>query len=1315
MSAESHLPREPRPQAGEAQEERKPQARAIAARPADAGNGSATGAAPDTTKEAAAAAAAASDATSDGAADASTGASSDSATGASTGTNTGASTGTNTGKLAGAAIRTEAAPAAPLAHSAATASASASASATATAAAARAGSAAAEKLINPLSTEKRIARLSNFYIALSRTNEAISRESDPLKLCHAVCEIAVTHGRLVSSSVRLYDASRRELVPFCGYGPLEGWIGEQTVALDDPRSRAAWVARELRPYISNDVLNDPAVAVARADAERVGVRASGGMPLSVNGELVGVLSVYAGEVGFFDDELTSLLGEMARNLSFAFAKHSAEAALKSSEEHYRMLFDAMPEAIRVTCDDRVVLLNPAGARLLGVQSAEEVIGRPLEEAITPANSALALARTREVARTRKHLPPVEIVMRRGDGQVVECEVDTLPFEYHGRPAALTIIHDLTARKAAERRIGRLTSLYAALSRTNEAIFRLTDLRELCQAVCEVAVRHGGLFSSSIRLLNKETGLLERYAGHGPVLGRVGAADIAPDDPHSSAARVLREGVPYVSNDFLRDARVADAIGDAIILGVRAAAVLPLTEDGRRIGVLSVFAAEENFFDPELTRLVEEMAQNVSFAFLRHRSAAALVVSEERYRALFASSPDAIVVVRDGCIVLLNPAATRMFGAADERALIGRDIMGAIDPAYRAMAAARVVSVLSQGRAVPPAEFPMARVDGGRVIVEAVAMPFEYEGRPAVLSFLRDLTSRKQAQQRIGRLTSLYAALSRTNEAIFRITELKDLCQAVCEIAVAHGGLVSASIRAFHPADNTLVPYCGAGRLSGRLGADVIHLHDPGSNAAQIAREGGHYVCNDITTDPKAQASKADGDRIGVRASAGFALSIDGALAGTLSVFAAEIGYFDDEMINLLDELAHNLSFAFSRQKSAHALKQSEERYRMLFNAAPDAMRVVCGGRIVMFNPAAARLLGLDSPLEVIGQPLEVTIAPRDRAAAVERVRIVTEERRALPPTEQGLLRKDGGIVVCEIISLPFEYEGQSAALTIAHDLTARKAAERATAQINAELEERVQRRTGELKQALADLEAFSYTVAHDLRAPLRRMSGFAALLRDNLGRDLGEENAMFLERISDGAQVMDRLIEGLLEIAHLGRAELKPAQVDLSEEVLTIAGELHSRDPHRQVQFFIEPGLSAWADPRLLRDVLENLLGNAWKFTSGHPSAHIEFGAVRGDGTTGSGVSPGAVESPTLFANHGRECIFFVRDDGAGFDKKYAAKLFGTFQRLHTQDEFAGTGIGLASVKRIIANHGGRVWAEGEVEQGATFYFSLPLHEQEGG
>jgi signal transduction histidine kinase len=232
---------------------------------------------------------------------------------------------------------------------------------------------------------------------------------------------------------------------------------------------------------------------------------------------------------------------------------------------------------------------------------------------------------------------------------------------------------------------------------------------------------------------------------------------------------------------------------------------------------------------------------------------------------------------------------------------------------------------------------------------------------------------------------------------------------------------------------------------------------------------------------------------------------------------------------------------------------------------------------------------------------------------------------------------------------------------------------------------RLHQRTGQLESTNKELEAFSYSVSHDLRAPLRSIDGFSLALLEDYGDRLDANAQDYLQRVRAATQRMGQLIDDLLSLARVTRSELHHEYVNLSALTATIVGELQRAHPDRQVEVIIAPGLVAHADARLLHVVLENLLGNAWKFTAKRPCATIEFGAVPCDG----------------------QVAYFVRDNGAGFDMAYAGKLFGAFQRLHAMTEFSGTGIGLATVQRIIHRHGGRVWAEAALEQGATFYFTV--------
>lgn len=257
-------------------------------------------------------------------------------------------------------------------------------------------------------------------------------------------------------------------------------------------------------------------------------------------------------------------------------------------------------------------------------------------------------------------------------------------------------------------------------------------------------------------------------------------------------------------------------------------------------------------------------------------------------------------------------------------------------------------------------------------------------------------------------------------------------------------------------------------------------------------------------------------------------------------------------------------------------------------------------------------------------------------------------------------------------------------------VTERRRAQEQVKKLNEELEQRVEQRTADLMASNRELEAFSYSASHDLRAPLRAIDGFCQVLSEEYAEKMDAEGRGLLLRVRAASQRLDRLIDGILGLARTTRTVMSRTKVDMSALAESIALDLRKEDPGRRVEFAISPGLVAQADANLLRIVLENLLSNAWKFTSKHEQARIELG-----------------ETP-----HEEENAYYVRDDGAGFEMTYAGKLFTAFERLHQPAEFEGTGIGLATVQRIIHRHGGRVWAKGEVEKGATFFFTIPRNRR---
>jgi PAS domain S-box-containing protein len=332
------------------------------------------------------------------------------------------------------------------------------------------------------------------------------------------------------------------------------------------------------------------------------------------------------------------------------------------------------------------------------------------------------------------------------------------------------------------------------------------------------------------------------------------------------------------------------------------------------------------------------------------------------------------------------------------------------------------------------------------------------------------------------------------------------------------------------------------------------------------------------------------------------------------------------------------------------------------------------GIITSWNEGAHRMFGYASD-EIVGKSVTILVPPGHEE---EEPAILTKLRRGerVEQFDTVRRRKDGREIPVSLTSSPMrDSSGRLiGASKIVRDIIERKRAEEALAHAK-DLAEAASR----------ELEAFSYSVAHDLRAPLRGMNGFAQVLLNTYRDKLDAEGQDWLQEILLNAKKMGELIDGLLTLARVTRSELKRDRVDMSALVRETNARLAASEPSRTVEVRVEDNLQAVADPRLAQALVENLVANAWKFTSKLPSARIEFGTTKVE------------EAPA----------FFVRDNGAGFDMAYAAKLFAPFQRLHTVSEFPGTGIGLATVQRIVHRHGGRVWAEGAVDGGATFFFTF--------
>jgi len=374
--------------------------------------------------------------------------------------------------------------------------------------------------------------------------------------------------------------------------------------------------------------------------------------------------------------------------------------------------------------------------------------------------------------------------------------------------------------------------------------------------------------------------------------------------------------------------------------------------------------------------------------------------------------------------------------------------------------------------------------------------------------------------------------------------------------------------------------------------------------------------------------------------------------------------------------------------SLNALRESEARFRVMFEQAAVGVAQIQSdtGKFLRVNQKYCDIVGYSHD-ELRQMDAQAITHFDDMQIDLDNLRMIKAGAIREYAVEQRYRRKDGSLVWVHLSVSALWLDGGSLHYHIAvvQDITARKHAEAEILQLNTELEQRVAERTAQLVAVNQEVEAFSYSVSHDLRSPLRSIDGFCQVLAEDYGKTLDEVGNAHLSRVRRAAQRMGALIDDMLQLSLISRAEINRARVDLSALAEEVMAGLREQAGSRAVTFSVSPGLDVYGDPSLLRILLENLLGNAVKYSSKSPHPHIDLGSVI----------------------QGGHVVYYVRDNGAGFDMTYVGKLFGAFQRLHRVEDFPGTGIGLATVKRIISRHGGEVWAVGRLGEGAVFYFTF--------
>lgn len=863
-----------------------------------------------------------------------------------------------------------------------------------------------------------------------------------------------------------------------------------------------------------------------------------------------------------------------------------------------------------------------------------------------------------------------------------------------------VFSDITERKAAEsfaaaqEEVLALIAGGAALAQSLEAIVRLIE-KGAPDSLC------------SILLLA------------GQQLRCAAAPSLPPSYNQAIDGLPLGEGVGACGTAAFRKAQVVveDVAQDPLMLayrelllghGLQACWSTPvIATDGELLATFAVYRRSPGKPQPGDLALIATATRLARLALERARAKEALVSSEARFRELAENIEDVFynIDAATGRVLYISPGYEQICGrscaslyadpasysasvVADDQSLL-KEADQRNHAGERSDIEYRIVSAAGETRWIRECAYPVFSAAG---VLERV------------VGTARDITERKLADLALASTNRALQMLSRSTMAVKQIDDEAQLLAEVCRVAVEVGNYRMAWVGyAQDDAVQSIQPMVYAGDESGYLGSIEIswNEHHPTGRgpAGEAIRSGQPQQRSNISLAGDFFWRDAALER-GYRSSIGLPLR-DGARSfGVLCLYAGEVQHFNPEEVRLLQELADNLAFGICSVRTRLERQRGEEASRQaaaqlceqasLLDRAQDAIMVRNLDRTLRFwNKGAERLYGWAAE-EVMGKTMEEFMYPNSQALITAMTQAVNNGADWNGELEQKT--RDGATVCVETrATVVRDAQGRiNGVLGINTDIRERKRAREEILQLNASLEERVLQRTAQLQFANQQLEAFSYSVSHDLRSPLSTIAGFGSLLEKSLvkpgGEPLSERNRHYLARIRAGAAQMGELIEAMLTLAQVSRSRLRWEPVDLSALAESLTSSYREREPDRLTRLQVEGGLTAQGDPGLLRQVLDNLLGNAWKFSAGQDRAEIAFGQQTG--------SAG-------------ETVYFVRDNGAGFDMAHAEKLFGAFQRLHSQAEFAGTGIGLATVQRIVARHGGKIWAESAPGLGATFFFTL--------
>ncbi len=987
--------------------------------------------------------------------------------------------------------------------------------------------------------------------------------------------------------------------------------------------------------------------------------------LSIGLMAIGILVGFYFLIGYLERKKDADL--LLQQLSLEQDKLKAAKQIAENEEKFRIIFEKSITGKSITYPDNTILPNPAFAAMLGYEPVEmkqkwTEITHPEDIELTQNVIDHILSGETDLARfTKRYL--------HRDGSIIWADVNTvLQRDEDGKPLYfISTIQDITQQRQTQQEIMKLNRVYAVISQINEMVVRTREESIILKEACRIAVEFGNFKLAWIGEVDYEA---ERviptlWAGEeNGYLNELGHISIL-DEPlgQGPVGTSVRTGKHCLVNDMTQDPSLEPWRESALKHGFRSTVALPIIVQNKVAKVFSMASSELDFFNDSELKLLEEVTNDIAYALetlelekTRDKSLKALKESEHRFRALFEHLINGVSVYtptedgKDFYIRDINPAGERITNGRREE-IVGK-VAGEVFPGLIEKGLMEVFKEVYR-TGTPQQSFSFNYVNG----------KLEYW----LDNYVLKLDS--------GELVAIYEDITSQINAESELKEANEYLQNLFNYASVPIVVWDSEYRIerFNRASEHLTQY----HAEEVIGQKLDILFPQGSSNLSMAKmisasRGSNWESVEIPVMRK------DGQiRIVLWNSANVYRSDGRSLLATMAQ-----GQDITERINAEQEIL-----------------ESEARLREIIDSAPFGAytyELRPDGSLVMIsaNLSADRIMGYPNQ-SLIGKTIQEAFPPLANTEIPELYYKVASQGVNLHLEKFTYHNQENS----------FEYEvhaiqtGKNRVTAFFMDITERLKAEEAIKQLNEELEYRVAERTIQLELANRELEAFSYSVSHDLRSPLRGIDGWSQALAEDYEENLDEQARGYIDRIRSETHRMSQLIEGMLKLAQIGKITMVQEEVNLSDMAKRIFTRLKEEEPERSVQVDIQNDIEVRGDNNLLEIVLTNLLSNAWKFTRKKESALIMFGK-----TSYSACDAKDRRTP---APSEHEPVYFIRDNGAGFNLAYANKLFGAFQRMHKNSDFPGTGVGLATVQRIINRHGGRIWATAEPDLGATFYFTL--------